>query len=287
MPIREPAAGQGMAEAAMRSFHFGDLAALIMVETRLSGRTQQLTLERDLGASPGPAEIAAYRAKLEDPARRMMAPGQEAWVAGELSRSVKAGHAWQVLGNQVLMGRITGRADLKSALTPEQYAAIPEQRLARLEQRSKTYAGVEVPMSLDMWDGYPADRERVYALMRKAGARPIVLAGDSHAFWANELHDASGQRVACEFGASGITSPGLGELAPGVNGAVVFAGANKEVRFCDQVARGYVRVTLTREAARADMVGVSSIVSRDFTTATVKSFRVTPEGAGLSGLSEA
>jgi alkaline phosphatase D len=284
MPIREPAPGEGLAEAAMRSFHFGDLAALIMVETRLSARTQQLTLERDLGAGRGTEAVAAFRAKLDDPARRMMSPRQRAWIAAELSRSVEAGHAWQVLGNQVLMARQTF-PDLKTSLTPEQYAAVPEAR----RTRTAPYAEVGrlgLPVMLDMWDGYPADRERLYDLAREAGARPIVLAGDSHAFWASDLHDAAGRRIACEFGASGITSPGAGEVAPGVNFRDLIAKASPEVTFCDQVSRGFVRLTLKEAEARADIVAVSTVDSNTFTTRIVKSFRTRPEGIGLSALSE-
>jgi alkaline phosphatase D len=284
MPIREPASGQGMAEAAMRSFDFGDLAALIMVETRLSGRTQQLTLERDLGPGRGPQEVAAFKAKLNDPNRRMMSAAQETWLATELSRSVKAGHTWQVLGNQVLMTRVES-PDLKAALTPEQYAAVPQGFRGWIDQMAAD-ARLGLPRALDMWEGYPADRERVYDLARAAGARPIVVAGDSHAFWANELHDAAGRRVACEFGTSGITSPGAGEFLPGVDLGALIAKAGKEVVFSDQIAHGFVRLTLTPAEAKADMVAVSTITSQTITTSTVKSFRVVPEGPGVSAMTE-
>ena len=284
MPIREPAPGQGLAEAAMRSFRFGDLAALIMVETRLTGRDQQLTLARDLPTVDGKPDIVAFRARLNDPSRRMMGAAQEAWIGAELARSVQAGQAWQVLGNQVLMARIT-TPDPRRLMTPEQYAAIPTASRGKAE-RQETSAGLGLPFSLDMWEGYPADRERLYAVMRQAGARPIVVSGDSHAFWANELHDQAGRRVACEFGTTAISSPGAGEIAPGVNAGDLNARANPEVLFSDEMARGYVLLTLTRAEARADMVAVSTITSTSFTTRTVKSFRARPEGPGLSALSE-
>jgi alkaline phosphatase D len=118
MPIREPAPGVGLAEASMRSFAIGDLAQLIMVETRLTARDQQLNLERDLPRVDGKANVAAFNAKLNDPSRRMMSPQQEAWIAAEAARSVKAGHAWQVLGNQVVMARVRPFSP-KAMLTPE------------------------------------------------------------------------------------------------------------------------------------------------------------------------
>jgi alkaline phosphatase D len=114
MPIRDPAAGVTLAEAGMRSFHFGDLASLIMVETRLTARDKQLVLKRDLTHGGRQADVAAFKAKLNDPARRMMSAKQEAWIGAEAARSVKAGHAWQVLGNQVVMARVLPFSPKKS-----------------------------------------------------------------------------------------------------------------------------------------------------------------------------
>jgi alkaline phosphatase D len=279
MPIREPAAGVSLAEAGMRSFHFGDLASLIMVETRLTARDKQLVLKRDLTmTADGKPDVAAFKAKLYDPARRMMGPKQEAWIGAEAARSVKAGHAWQVLGNQVVMARVLPFSP-KKELTAEQYAAVPEANRKRLLEQEDS-AALGLPTTLDMWEGYPVDRERLYTVLREAGARPIVVSGDSHSFWANELHDA------CEFGTTGVTSPGAGEISPGVNMGLVIAKANKEVVFNDQVSKGFVLLTLTREEARGDMVAVSTIVAKDFKTSVVKSFATRPEGTGLSAFKE-
>lgn len=283
MPIREPAGG-GLAEAAMRSFHFGDLASLIMVETRLTARDQQVSLEEDAPEVDGRRDLTRLKAKLADPQRRMMGARQEPWIGAELARSVKAGHAWQVIGNQVVMARVMP-ANPRRDLTPEQYAAIPEEGKTRIA-RYEAAAASGLPAGLDMWDGYPADRERLYDRFTAANARPIVVSGDSHAFWANELHDAAGRRVACEFGTTGITSPGAGEIGPGINAGELIAKANPEVLWNDQVSKGFVLLTLTRDQARGEMVAVSTIETRDFTTKVVKTFAAGPEGAGVSGLRE-
>jgi len=269
----------------MRSFDFGDLASLIMVETRLTARDQQVTLDGDAPEVDGKRDLTKLKAKLADPKRRMMGPKQEAWIGAELARSVKAGHAWQVIGNEVVMAHVMP-ADPKRDLTPEQYAAIPEASRDRVA-RYEAGAALGLPVGLDMWDGYPADRERLYDQFKNAGARPIVVSGDSHSFWANELHDAAGKRVACEFGTTGITSPGAGEISPGVNAGDLIAKANREVLFNDQVSKGFVLLTLTRDQARAEMVAVSTIVAKDFTTKVVKTFVAAPEGKGVSGLKEA
>ncbi len=286
MPIREPANGGA---AINRSFQFGDLLSLFMLETRLTARDQQLSYDRDLPAPGGEAELAAFRTKLNDPSRKMMGAEQEAWLAAGLKDSVKAGRVWQVLGNEVVMARLPvpslkkqlGEAKLAEVMANEGESS--RKRLTRMEQ----LAQLGLPYGLDMWDGYPADRERVYDAIKAAGARAIVLAGDSHAFWANELYDDAGNRVAAEFGTTGITSPGANDSIKGFSVGEVFAAANKEVVFSDQASKGFVLLTLTHQDAKAELMTVSTIVSKTFETKVLKTFRVTPEAHRVSALSEA
>jgi alkaline phosphatase D len=153
-------------------------------------------------------------------------------------------------------------------------------RLARMGVVSK----LKLPYGLDMWDGYPVDRERVYDRIRTAKARPIVISGDSHAFWANELADGEGRRVACEFGGTSVTSNGADDVFKGLQLGPGFVKASPEVKFCDQGAKGFVVLTFARDAVRGDLMAVSTIASKTFTTKALKSFRVTPDGAGISGL---
>jgi alkaline phosphatase D len=286
MPIREPANGGA---AINRALQFGDLLSLFMLETRLTARDQQLSYDRDLAAPGGPAELAAFKTKLNDPARKMMGAEQEAWLAAGLKDSVKAGRVWQVLGNEVVMARLpvpSLKAQLGEAKLAEVMAAESEgsrKRLGRMEQ----LAQLGMPYGLDMWDGYPADRERVYDAIKAAGARAIVLAGDSHAFWANELYDDAGNRVAAEFGTTGITSPGANDAIKGFSVGEVFAAANKEVVFSDQAAKGFLLLTLTRQEAKAELIAVSTIVSKTFEARAIKTFTVTPEAHRVSALSEA
>ncbi|WP_293897883.1 alkaline phosphatase D family protein [Phenylobacterium sp.] len=282
MPIREPAAGQTLAEAGARSFRIGDLAQLVMLETRLTARDKQLVYDRDLIVD-GKPDVAAFKAKFTDPTRRMMGPAQEAWLEGELASSVKAGHTWQVVGSGVVMGRLR-MPQIGRDLSAADIAGVSEQARKRIE-RWQPIAQLGLPYGLDMWDGYPIDRERVYDLVRQAGARPIVVSGDSHAFWANELADAGGKRVAVEFGGTSVTSPGADDGLKMKIGPA-FAAASPEVVFSDQGAKGFVLLTLTHTEARGDLMAVSSIVSKTFTTRAVKSFRVVPEGSGLSALKE-
>ena len=285
MPIREP---QGGGFAINRSFDFGDVASLFMLETRLTGRDHQLYPDAEMPKDPTPADVAAWRQKLTDPARKMMAAGQEQWLAKGLAASVKAGIPWQVLGNQVVMARLN-TPPVRKYMTAEAYAAAKadmpraaQARLAKLESN----AALGIPWGADMWNGYPADRQRLYALVEKARANLVVVSGDSHAFWANELFDAEtgGRRVAVEFGAAGITSPGPGESFPQIPLGEAFAKFNREVLFSNPSAKGFVLLTLTHAGATGELIAVSSIKDRAYTTRTIATYRATPGPNGVSGL---
>ena len=323
MPIREPRPGRAF-EAINRSFQFGDLASLIMVESRLVARSYQLEYAR-----PGDVPMAVYdsadpasRKRVADPARaqqamaaaragqplpdgmvigpdpealaailanperQMLGARQEQWLAGEIAASVAAGRPWQVLGNQVVMARTRAPDMLKAAgpaAVQHAIAALPEKLRKSLADLVGLYS-FDIPYDLDGWDGYPAARERVYDAVKAAPGNAIVVCGDSHAFWANELHDDAGTLVAAEFGTSSITSPTDGDYAPGLDIGRAFMDQNREVVFCDQNAHGYIVLTLRPQEAVAEMVAVE-ILARPYKAATLARFRLTPtQGVGPSRL---
>lgn len=284
MPIREAAPG-ALKEAIHRSFHFGDLASLMMVETRLTGRTEPLDYSKDLTAKDGPdgepmLDLEAFRAKLNDPARDLMGSEQREWLTRELAASKAAGRPWQVLGNQVVTARVAG-PDISRTMTPEQIeglmARVPEAFREQFEQALFLFK-MGLPFNLDAWDGYPAGRERLYAAFAEAGVTPIVLAGDSHAFWVNELKDAQGVRRAVEFGTSAVSSPSIGDAIGGFPLGAALMQANDEVAFCDQSAKGFVLLALEKDRAEARLMAVSTIFAKPFEVSLLKRFSVSRDG---------
>jgi alkaline phosphatase D len=261
MPIRDPQ-GKDPWEAINRRFDFGDLATLMMVETRLLARSEQAGFK---GETPGRSAIEGVLAERNRPDREMLGEPQRVWLERELTASVKAGTPWQILGNQVVTARVNGPdlvklfgADKAAAMV----AALEPQMRAQVELAQAGYrAGL--PFNLDAWDGYPAARERLYQSIRRSGSRPLVLAGDSHAFWANELADKDGNAVAVEFGTSSISSPSIGDALPQLPLGDLLQNASPEVRFCDQRAKGYILLTLTPRSARSDFVAMSTIFDRN------------------------
>ena len=265
MPIRDPKRGRPW-ETVNRSFDFGDLATLAMVETRLLARSEQVAPK---GATPGPELHQAMIAERARPDRELLGADQQRWLEDVLSRSVRDGKPWQVLGNQVVMARVAGPVP-----TAEMTAKLPATWRKRLQEAQAGYAA-GLPFNLDSWDGYPPARERLYASFARAKSRPIVLSGDSHAAWANDLYNDGGKLVAAEFGATAITSPSYGSLLPGLGDLI--AQANREVVYCDQDSKGYTLLTLGPDAATAEFVAVSTVMTKPFTRRVAARYRVSAQ----------
>ena len=268
MPIRDPKPGRPW-EAINRSFEFGDLATLAMLETRLLARSEQVAPK---GSVPGREQFPAMLAERARPGRELLGRVQQDWLADVLATSVGAGKPWQLLGSQVVMARVAG-ADLERELGTERFGAM----LAKLPQawRVRVRAAITgyragLPFNFDSWDGYPPARERLYQLFRRAGSRPLVLSGDSHAAWANDLYDDAKRLVGYEFGTTAITSPSYGSILPGLG--AILAKVNPEVAFCDQDNKGYTLLTLTPKRVTAEYVTLSTVLAKPFTSKVAARF---------------
>jgi len=111
----------------------------------------------------------------------------------------------------------------------------------------------------------------------------VVLSGDTHNAWANELNDRAGNPVGVEFATTSVTSPGFEAYLPNENPAVL-AGALQQLisplKYCDTSRRGYMVLTATPEACQADWVYVNTIDSHAFVSSTDKSLKVMAGTAG-------
>lgn len=269
MPIR--LGNPAMPDRLYRSFQFGNLVSLHMLDTRLVGRDRQLSLQ----------EYAAGGAA--DPQRQMLGTEQAAWLNAQLAASTAT---WQVLGQQVLMGRMDiplsvaqapGTATVAAYLTAK---ATPE-ALRTAEQRA-LLAQPRVPYNLDAWDGYPVAREAVLGAAQALDRNLVVLAGDTHNAWASDLADLQGRRVGVEFATPSVTSPGfeayLADIPPAQLSAA-FPELIDSLVYCDTSRRGFMVVTATPQEARADWYYVATIATRNATATLERSLKVLPGAA--------
>jgi len=213
------------------------------------------------------------RKVLADPGRRLMDDTQRQWLTDTLAASTKAGKPWQIIGNQTLMAQLTA-PNMADELTPEEVSRLPDYVRPYIG-----YTRFELPLSTDMWDGYDAERQWICDTFRDTSATPIVLTGDSHSAWANEVLDPrSGNTAALEFGATSISSPGYTETF-GISGERIsrlLMSANPNVRFSDPAHRGFTTLMLTPDGAEAGFHVVDTILSRDFNASVVKTIGVEP-----------
>lgn len=250
-PVREANAMRAyhewlpVSDETWKAYEIGDLATLFRLETRLTARDQEFDLSAIEKGSD--AEVAAALAKFRDgawrdSARTLMGARQEAWLADRLKASRRAGKPWQVLAQQIVMGSLLLPTNVAEGMRPDSPAEVRSRIFGRI---AATKAGL--PFNMDAWDGYPAARERLLAGTRAADANLIVLAGDSHNAWANNL--VSGKTAAgVEFGGHSVTSPGAERSLPWIAPdrlASDLVALNPGLAWCDTAQRGYMAVELT------------------------------------------
>jgi alkaline phosphatase D len=272
-----------------RRFEFGNLVNLLMLDTRIVGRDKQLSLG-DYFSATGVFDTAAFGTAWQSSTRSMLGTDQRAWVASALGSSSAQ---WQVLGSQVLMGKMYIPAELlpliaqlvvsPSAVLLAQYSTIATQ-LSTIKARilagdpsvtatERARVSTVLPYNLDAWDGYPVERENLYAA---AGSKKLIsLAGDTHNAWHSDLTTATGRRVGAEFACSSVSSPGFEALLAGNATAIAgFEQSNQllidDLQYLDASKRGYILATFTASNATAEYRYVAGLETENASAPTAK-----------------
>jgi len=270
-----------------RSFDFGNLVSLHMLETRLCGRDKQLNYA-DYQVESG-FDIDSFMTDLTSETRTMLGGEELTWLQAKLQTSTAT---WQVLGQQVLMGKmnlpveiLTPIAQLEYA-NQEQTAVLQEQINTALGElaaiKLKKLQGVELtateearigtvlPYSLDAWDGYFYEREILFGTVKALNKNLVVLAGDTHNAWANDLKDKDGNQIGVEFATPSVTSPGLEDYLglPDVASAMQLEGVLEllidDLKYTNTYDRGFMTVTFTADEAIAKWHYVDNYQSNNY-----------------------
>ncbi len=271
MPIRRP----DNSVRVYRSLDWGDLARILLIDTRLIGRTRQLDYRSALGLrllSDGAGAQAAVeefrRTQLQDPNRTLLGLEQEAWLADALVSSKQRGHTWQIVAQQIAMGeQLVGAG--AAALLPDDVHGNTRRFVTVAERLGR----MGMPWNLDAWDGYPAARTRFLEACAANGANVAVLGGDSHNTWLNNLAAPDRSRLAAvEFAGASITSPGLERTltngAPGAREALM-QSANPHLAWCDVTNRGYGALKFTRAACESEWVAFGDVRAAQASAPTI------------------
>ncbi len=230
MPIRE------IPTQFFRSFHFGKLVDLVMLDTRLEGR--------DLQVSSGDHEAA------RDPKRSMLGAAQTGWLAKQLSESKAREAAWRVVGQQVIFAAMT---DGISDFNPDGWDGYRENRREILDHLKTEEIDNVVFLTGDVHSAWALD------------VPPPLDSGEAY-----DGETGAGSR-AVEFVCPAVSSPPLG----GNQRARDFFADRKnilpQVRFSDIEHHGFIMLDLTPSRVRAEFIQTESAKqrSRDWKTGAI------------------
>ena len=224
MPIRE----QQNKRRIFREFKIGKLIHLLMLDTRQYARDKQIQPKEYLTESG--FNQAKFYDELNSKNRELIGSEQLAWIEDSV---FKTDAVWTIFGQQVLMAKLKF-PDLSKMIASEEIPSFLKPYLK--------FLGLGIPSNLDAWDGYPAERNKLYKLMNNANKKFISLAGDTHNSWVSDLEDLSGKKVGVELGAPSVTSPGITDILnldrrKFINSIVKI---NKELKWMDPSNRGYL-----------------------------------------------
>jgi alkaline phosphatase D len=227
MPMRE----QGMSRQSRiyRTFRFGGLVDLAMLDTRYVGRDQEAPMREQIET-------------IEDPRRTLLGRAQEEWLFSELRESTEAGVTWQVLGQQVMFahtvpdGTPATNTDTWDGYRPARDRVIDCLADAKVANAAILTGDIHSSWAYDVardpWDGYDARSGR--------------------------------GTVAVEFATPAISSPGWGTREPDKSPAREreYLDARPHLKWVEGVHRGYMVLDVTPARIQNDWYFVPTVDER-------------------------
>ena len=265
-----------------RSFNFGALLSLHMLDTRLVGRDKQLA-QADLSTASG-------QATWQSPSRQLLGTTQTSWLQNAMAASSAK---WQVLGQQVVMASTWLPVSVQ--LKFQAYFAAPNAttvtgiinevaayKAAYSLNGASAYISASnpaIPYNLDAWDGYLAARETVLqsfasvaALSPAIGKKLVVLSGDTHNAWHTNLTLLNGTKIGEEFATASVNAPGWESYFPTLTSTIksLFEDttAISRVQWMDPSRRGYLKMSFTSAAAKGEWIFIDTVSSGTYAVAS-------------------
>ena len=287
LPVRMPV--HTSSDHIYRSFHYGSLFSLYMLDSRLSARTPALDYA-DYQQPDGQLNVNAFMTDISNDTLQMLGTQQLDWLQAELEKS---GAAWQIIAQQVRVSenpipleiiqlalQYRSQNGAQKSATKQQIVQAFEQAsqiMARLQLQDHTLCADQIervktllPYNLDAWDGYPQARKRLYQLIKKNNRPTLLLSGDAHYAWSNLLQDDSADTLAIELGVSSVSAPGVEEdfaiddpalLLQLEQASPLFNPRSLYSNFKD---RGYLILQIEQQEVKAHWRYVNNITSRNY-----------------------
>lgn len=239
MPLRRRSRPSGPSLRLYDQLDWGGLAQIFVLDGRQYRSREACYGPPNRGG--GHLETDASCPERLEPGRSLLGAAQEEWLYDGLTQSRAR---WNLLAQDV-----------------------PMARLRRGKPGQSEYW-------TDGWDGYPANRMRLLRHIHESRvSNPVVLSGDIHSFWANDLKadfdDPGSATVATEFVGTSISSHGVPYQE-----FLGFLPDNPHVRYFDSRSRGYAFVELTPEKLTTRFEAVDDATDPRSASSTLETFVV-------------
>ncbi len=223
-----------------RRLAWGELLDIFMIDTRLDGRD----------AIGGDDYLSYGAVDLDAEERRIMSTEQMQWLCDGLAASTAT---WKLVGNQAMLGHWAAPGS-PEALSP---------LLAFLGARQNG----NLLYATTSWNGYTADRRRLYAALKAADVRNlIVVSGDAHLSFAMDLAEdpynplvydplTARNSLGVEFSVPSINSETFVEIIgvqPRTVSVAIETGSllvNPHHRYAELDSKGYLLLEMNRDEA--------------------------------------
>lgn len=212
-------------EQIYRSFACGDLLDLLLLDTRLSGRDQQVDR----------CDVERLAAE----GRQLLGAAQEAWLTAALAASQARGTRWRVIGQQVIFAPLARsmRGCVSSADEWDGYAA---SRARLFDALARDEIDNVVILTGDAHSAWGMDVPR-------------------DPFDAGLYDPATGRGSQLVE----LVTPAVSSPAAGVSAEAILR-THPHVKFANQTRQGFTVLDVTHESARAEWYFVSSVRQRSF-----------------------
>ncbi len=206
-----------------RSFRFGDLLDLTMLDTRLEARDRQ---------------AAANSPDILSPSRTLLGPAQEEWLFRKMLTSKERGAAWRLLGQQVMMAQLLNTDG--SPFNADQWDGYVASRNRILGYLAAQRIDNVVVLTGDIHTSWA----------NEIAANPFAAG------------TALATRQAVEFVTPAVTSPGIDDAAQAAGFAAQIRATHPHVQFVELFRRGYMILDVDRMRAQAQFYHLRTIRER-------------------------
>lgn len=177
-----------------------------------------------------------------NPNRTLLGANQYTWLTQQLSNSTAQ---WKIIGQQVMMA--------------------PMELLG-------------IAVNGDQWDGYPAERQRLYShIMSNNIQNIVVVTGDIHSSWANDLpynssynEDTGAGSVGVEMVTPSVTTANF----PFPIGENLLQLSNDHVKYLNLTDHGFILLDLNPSRAQGDWYHTPEPTSANYTASLAASYYV-------------